>query len=238
MEEILSKEEIRALFSEMSSGGRHRENKIGESPSNCEKSYPDCSPNGLISKDQVRCLQILYEYFSRNLASSLSGLLGNSVDIYLKAVKQISYAEFLNTLADPTFFARIGIRSMDGAIALELSQSLVFPMIDLILGGKGRGFCENRYLTEFELDIMDGVLRLVVHELRNSWKPIIDLDFFLMDKGPRMKALPNVSPGEEVIVAYLNKKIGKDTGMVKLCFSTHVLEQIWSMCDKEWNVHG
>src|SRR5438874_10171201 len=83
-----------------------------------------------ISKNQIRSLHFVHDRFVRNFSSSASAYMRTVVEISLENIAQISYAEFLNTVSDPTCYSAISMKPLDGMGAIEISPSLVFPMID------------------------------------------------------------------------------------------------------------
>ncbi len=237
MDKVLSQEEINALFSAMSSEDL-------SSGSSQEKGAPasrkvvnyDFHRADRISQDQMRSIHLLHEYFGRNFASSLSAYLRAFVDVNLVSLEQISYSAFIKSLPDPTLFTSLGMRPLDGNLALEMNPSLVFPMIDMILGGPGRTLFENRNLTEIELNIIEGVIRLAMRDLRGAWHPIIELDFFLDGKGTKAQMFQIVSPAEAVIAVHLELKIGENSGMMNLCIPSRILKLLRNKFDQQWNV--
>jgi flagellar motor switch protein FliM len=236
MDKVLSQEEINALFSAMSSddlglGSQPEKRTAARKISNYDFHRADC-----ISQDQMRSIHLLHEYFARNFASSLSAYLRAFVDVNLASLEQITYAAFIKSLPDPTLFASLGMRPLDGNIAFELNPSLVFPMIDIILGGPGHAMFENRNLTEIELNIIEGVIKLVMRDLRGAWHPIIELDFFLDGKGTKAQMFQIVSPVETVVAVHMELKIGDNSGMMNLCIPSRLLKQLRNKFDQQWNV--
>ena len=55
---------------------------------------------------------------------------------------------------------------------LNLEPSLVFPIIDLLLGGIGRMNEQEREITEIEEGIMEGVVRILCGELQTAWSSL------------------------------------------------------------------
>jgi flagellar motor switch protein FliM len=238
MDKVLSQEEINALFSAMSSedssAGAPQE-KGATSVANKAVNY-DFHRADRISQDQMRSIHLLHEYFGRNFASSLSAYLRAFVDVNIVSIEQISYSAFIKSLPDPTLFTSLGMRPLDGNLALEMNPALVFPMIDMILGGPGRALTANRNLTEIELNIIEGVIRLAMRDLKGAWHPIIELDFFLEGKGTKAQMFQIVSPAEAVIAVHLELKIGETSGMLNLCIPSRLLKQLRSKFDQQWNV--
>ncbi|MBN2244021.1 MAG: flagellar motor switch protein FliM [Acidobacteria bacterium] len=236
MDKVLSQEEINALFSAMSSEDVDLESSTEKRAPGRKIINYDFHRADRISQDQMRSIHLMHEYFGRNFASSLSAYLRNFVDVKLVNLEQETYATFLKGIPDPTMFASVGMRPLDDNLALEMNPSVVFPMIDLILGGPGIAPAENRNLTEIEMNIIDGVLRLAMRDLRTAWNPVIDLDLYIEDKGTKAQMFQIVSPGEAVIAIQLELKIGESSGMINLCIPSRVLKQLRSRFDQQWSV--
>src|ERR1700744_3980711 len=88
-----------------------------------------------IAKDQLRAIHLLHENFSRSLASSLSAYLRAYVAVNLVSVEQLSFLEFSQCLPSPTCVVSLGMRPFEGNAILELNPALVFPIIEMLLGG-------------------------------------------------------------------------------------------------------
>lgn len=235
MDKVLSQEEINALFSAMSSEELSLKGQPDRSAIERKIASYDFHCADRISQDQLRSIHLLHEYFGRSFASSLSAYLRAFVEVNLSSLEQVSYSTFIKGLADPTLFASIGMRPLEGNIALELSPSLVFPMIDMILGGPGHALEENRNLTEIELNIVEGVIKLAMRDLCGAWHPIMELDLFLEGKGTKAQMFQIVSAAETVIAVHLELKIGENTGMMNLCIPSRMLKALRGKFDQQWN---
>jgi len=54
----------------------------------------------------------------------------------------------------------------------------VFPILEMLLGGSGKIPAKiNREITEIEQSIMEGLLRIVLHDLRTAWHAVTTIDF-------------------------------------------------------------
>jgi flagellar motor switch protein FliM len=236
MDKVLSQEEINALFSAMSSEELSLEGQPENATAPRKIARYDFHRVDRIPQDQMRSVHLLHEHFARNFASSLSAYLRDIADVSVASVEQSSYAAFMKSLSDPTLFTSIGMRPLDANIAIELNPSLVFPMIDMILGGPGLGLPDNRNLTEIELNIIEGVIKLAMKDLQTAWHPIIELDFFLDGIGTKAQMFQIVSPAESVIAVHLEVKIGENSGTLNLCIPSRVLKVLRGKFDQQWNV--
>jgi len=249
MEKVLSQDEINALFSAMSPDESAPTAPASAAPAPSPASapaQPESSASGKkvvvydfhnadrVSQDQLRSLHLLYEAFGRNFASSLSAYLRAFVDVTLKSIEQIPYSAFVKPLPDPTLFVSITMRPFDSNMALEMNPTLVFPMIDMILGGPGTSVEENRNLTEIELNIIEGVIKLAMRDLGTAWQSIMEFDFFLEGKGTKPQMFQIVSQSETVVAIMLEVKIGDFSGRMNMCIPSHALKLLRSKFDQQW----
>ena len=237
MDKILSQDEINALFSAMSSD----ELDLGSSPpekSTAQRKFVryDFRCADRISQDQLRSIHLLHDYFGRNFSSSLSAYLRAFVDVTLISVDQVSYSEFLKLLPDPTLFTSIGMRPLDNNMALELNPSLAFPIIDMLLGGTGNAPPGVHHPTEIEMNIIEGVIRLAIHDLREAWRQIMELEFFIDGTGTKPQMFQIVSPADTVVSIGFEIKIGENSGMMNICIPSRMLKVIRSKFDQQWNL--
>lgn len=141
-----------------------------------------------IPKSQVRAIHLLHDVFARNMVSSDSAYLRSYLTVNLVSVEQLSYSEFLEGLPSPTCLVSMGLKPYDGNGVLVLNPSLVFPTIEMLLGGSGKQSGSiQRDITEIEQKLLDGLLRIILNDLREAWKGVTEIDFSIasMDTEPQ-----------------------------------------------------
>ena len=72
-----------------------------------------------ISQDQLRSLKSLHESFARNYGGQLTGMSRMIVDMEIEAAEQISYAEYIGSIGNPTCFATVLAPELGGRLLLE-----------------------------------------------------------------------------------------------------------------------
>jgi flagellar motor switch protein FliM len=186
-----------------------------------------------VSREQMRSLHFMHDRFARNFSSSLSAYLRTITEVNLVSVEQLSYQEFLLSVPDPTCFNAISIKPLEGALALEVNPTLVFPIIDKMLGGPGEPLKLLRTMTDIEQSIFDGVLKLVLEDLREAWRGIVDLDFRVQARETSPQLIQIVAPNEVVLLVVFEVKMGPVSGMINLAIPSIILEPIASKFDQE-----
>ena len=188
-----------------------------------------------ISKNQLRSLQFVHDRFARNASSSISAYLRTVVEISMENIELVTYAEFLSNAADPTCYAAISLKPLDGQAALELRPEAVFPMIDRLLGGSGEGISTPRPMTEIEQRVIQTILKILMDNLRESWRPVYGIEFntTAMETHPHMVHV--VGPHEMVIHFTFKVRMKEATTRMNLAFPTLLLEPIIHLFDQDWN---
>ncbi|MBI4476546.1 MAG: flagellar motor switch protein FliM [Acidobacteria bacterium] len=187
-----------------------------------------------VSKEQIRSLHFLHDRFARNVSTSLSAFLRSVTDVTIVSVEAASYSEFLMSLADTTAFYAIGLDPLDGLGALELNSNVAFTMIDRMLGGTGQGVAVNRALTEIEQNVVDGVVKHILENLAETWRPIVEVTFRIAGRETRPQMLQVAAPNEAVVLLVFDLKIGDVRGMLNICFPASVIETIGHKLTQGW----
>ena len=186
-----------------------------------------------VSREQMRSLHFMHDRFARNFSSSLSAYLRTITEVNLVSVEQLSYQEFLLSVPDPTCFNAISIKPLEGALALEVNPTLVFPIIDKMLGGPGEPLKQRRTMTDIEQSIFDGILKLLLEDIRESWRGIVDLDFRIQARETSPQLIQIVAPNEVVLLVVFEVKMGPVSGMINLAIPSIILEPISNKFDQE-----
>ena len=250
MAKILSQEEVDALLRSHSGGGSKT---ASASSAPAAAAVADRAPAGgakkaqaqrkvtlynfrrpdRVSREQMRSLHFMHDRFARNFSSSLSAYLRSITEVNLVSVEQLSYQEFLLSVPEPTCFNAISIKPLEGALALEVNPTLVFPIIDKMLVGPGEPLKNLRTMTDIEQSIFDGILKLILEDLRESWHSIIDIDFKIQAKETSPQLIQIVAPNEVVLLVVFEVKMGTVNGMINLAIPSIILEPIAARFDQE-----
>jgi len=179
-----------------------------------------------LSKEQVRALYLLHDLFSHSLSSSLPIFLRTISEVTLISVEQQAYVEYLYGLPDPTTIFTLTMHPLQGVSVLELNPSLAFPVIDRLLGGKGTPLQDARACTEIEQKILESFLKVVIDDLREAWKPMVELEMQIVGRETRPQLLQIVAPNEVVLSIVFHVQVGDARGMMSLCIPALILEPI------------
>ena len=193
-----------------------------------------------VGKEQMRSLQTLHEGFSRNFAAGLSAMLRSMVEVKLTSVDQLTYSEFVFSLDNPTCFNLIRAEPLEGHIILDINPSILYPMIDRLLGG-GREPTpiSRRPLTEIERRLVGRITSLFLDELKRAWENVVALqpEVVRVESNPQLVQI--VPPNEVVVLVSFELTLGEIRGMANLCIPYNSIERIASkLSANSWASYG
>ena len=231
MDPKLSQDEIDRLFQEYSEGANDP-----DGAAMAAVTYDFRRPDR-IPKEQLRSIHLMHDFLGRNLASSLGAYLRAYITASLVSVEQISFGEFQQYLPTPTAISNVSMKPMEGNAVLEMNPSLVFPMLDMMLGGTGEAVSvEVRELTEIELSILEGVVRIVLHDLREAWAPVADIDFNIQGTETQPQLMQILSPNEAVVAIGFEIILGESRGMMNLGIPSIVVKMMGQKFEQQWSI--
>jgi flagellar motor switch protein FliM len=225
---VLSQEEIDSAFK------KPRGDDDGD-PSLKAQVYDFRRPDR-IAKDQLRAIHLLHENFARSLASSLSAYLRAYVAVNLVSVEQLAFVEFTQVLPSPTSMIALGMKPYDGNAVLELNPSLVFPILEMLLGGTGQSAPKMaREITEIEQSILDGLLRIILNDLQAVWQAVTTIEFSILSHETEPQLLQILAPNEAVVSISLEVRIGEMAGIMNLGIPSITVKMLRQRFDQQWS---
>ena len=227
---VLSQQEIDNVFKKV------RDDGTEEDPLKSAQPYDFRRPDR-IAKDQLRAIHLLHENFARNPASSLSAYLRAYVAVNLVSVEQVSFVEFTQILPSPTSLIALGLKPYDGTAVLEINPSLVFPILEMLLGGAGTsGKKMEREITEIEQSILDSMLRIILNDLRTAWSAVAAIEFSIEAHETEPQLLQFLAPTEAVVAISMEVRIGDSSGMMNIGIPSIVVKMLRQKFDQQWSV--
>ena len=229
MGDVLSQAEVESLLTSLEGSDAAPESAAPATSSRSREKITvyDFKRPERVGKEQMRALQTMHEGFGRNFGAALSALLRTIVEVKLTSVDQLTYSEFVFSLENPTCFNLINAEPLEGQLILDLNPSILFPIIDRMLGGSTAGVTPaRRPLTEIELRLVSRITNLFLEEMRHSWENVMKLDLSI-DRVESNPQLVQIIPANEVVVLIsFEVTVGETRGMVNLCIPFNSLERI------------
>jgi flagellar motor switch protein FliM len=157
-------------------------------------------------------------------------MLRTIVEVKLISVDQLTYSEFVYSLENPTCFNLLKAENLDGHVILDLNPSIIFPIVDRMMGGgrdKSQSF-PRRPLTEIELRLVSRITNLTIDGLRKSWSNVCDLQLKVTQVESNPQLVQIVPPNEVIVLISFELTMGEMRGIMNLCIPFNTIEPLMS----------
>ena len=141
--------------------------------------------------------------------------------------------EFTQILPSPTSLMALGMKPYDGSAMLELNPSLVFPVLEMLLGGTGQSSVKiDREITEIERSILDGLVRIILNDLRAAWQAVATIESH--ETEPQLMHI--LAPNEAVVAIGMEVRIGDTAGIMNLGIPSITVKMLRQKFDQQWTL--
>jgi flagellar motor switch protein FliM len=107
----------------------------------------------------------------------------------------------------------------------------------MLLGGSGKSIVSiQRDITEIEQRLLDGLFRIILHDLRESWKTVTTVDFTIESMETEPQLLHILAPNEAVVSIGIEIRIGETVGMMNIAMPSIVIKMMRQKFDQQWSV--
>lgn len=120
---------------------------------------------GRLSNEDARFMTEMHEKVAQLISNALDSYLGTSVEVKLETLDQLTIKEHVGTVSPRCLVVPYAA----SAFFVEMDFELVFPVVDLLLGGIGSTTQVDRDLSEIEEEIMHDVVLLIARQCQIVW---------------------------------------------------------------------
>jgi flagellar motor switch protein FliM len=151
----------------MNTAGRSEQHPKPRTIHSCNFRYA-----GRLSNENARALTALHEKFAISVTNSLELYLGTSLRLKLLSLEQMAILDYTSKIASNSYLLPCALNVMESNFLIEMDIALIFPIIDLLLGGAGTASEDTRELTDIDEEIMQSVTALIIKEVERSWRTL------------------------------------------------------------------
>ncbi|MGC2195997.1 MAG: response regulator [Terriglobales bacterium] len=168
----------------------------------------------------------------------------NLVDVYvaflrvvfeasLVSAEHLPFREYLHRLPEVTYMCSCKLAPMDVPALLQLDLSIAFPLIDLLLGGEGKGTLEPRDVTEIEEQILESVVQIICRELGIAWQAL-GLEFRFDRRQQAANALRLMPPDDKTLALSFGITMPETRGTLQLAVPAAVSTALLRKMSADW----
>jgi flagellar motor switch protein FliM len=231
MDKVLNQEEIDAMVRRARGGAR---DAVAAHEQVVEAW--DIRQAGQIGSEQMRAINQLHEVFARNLTNAVGAYLSIVFDCRLVSAEHLTYREFLQRLPEIAYLASCDLVPAAAQAVLQLDLAVAFPVIDLLLGGEGKGGDLGREITSIEEQILESVMRIVCRELQTAWQAIA-LEFQFGQRQPITQAQRLMVPEEKNLCLSFEVKMAETRGTLNMAIPAVVSNALLRKISADLSFH-
>lgn len=127
---------------------------------------------GQLSNEHARTISALHEGFARDVGHSLGAYLRVGFTMTLSSLEQITFREYIGGIAEGSYVVPVHLHPLEITGLMQMDLALVFPIIDVLLGGPGGAITSPKEMTEIDEDIMGSVSRIICNQLQKTWEAL------------------------------------------------------------------
>ncbi len=191
--------------------------------------FCDLPRSDTLSPERLRSLRSLHETAAHHFGTALSTLLRCPIKVNLDGIEQLPYGRFLDRLTRISYFNLLRAEPLGDSLLLDVEPSIVYPMIDRLLGGRRDDDPPpRRPLSDVELPLAARIVRIFLEPISQAWRNVdLKLEVIRVVSNPRlMRAIP----ADEMTAAIdFRLTIGARRGMMRLCIPCRTIQRLDSV---------
>jgi len=221
MDKALDQSEIDSMFA--AAGGGTSPIPATESTSHTFERY-DFGRSGQITREQMQGISAVNDLFARNLTHSLGAWLRSRFDVALVSAEQMTWSEFTSLIPEPAFLCSATLEPLAALAGLQLDLALAPAIVDLLLGGAGRGG-PLRGPTAIEESILVSMFEILLRELNSVWHSAgLVLTLGKRERDAQITHL--MSSSEKILCVSFEVRMAEVQGSLNLCLPSTVLSTL------------
>jgi flagellar motor switch protein FliM len=235
MSDLLSQAEIDALLNGVDDGAIDTE--IDFDTDNFQndgaiRKY-DFSSQERIVRGRMPTLEMVNERFSRLFRISLFNFLRRSAEIFISGIQVQKFSEYIQGLLVPTNLSIVKFNPLRGRALIVMEPRLVFTVVDNFFGGNGQFYnqAEGKEFTPTEMRIISLIIEMIFKDLKEAWKPVMELNFEYVSSEVNPRFANIVDPGEIVVISTIHVELEGGGGDINITMPYSMVEPIRDLLD-------
>jgi len=185
--------------------------------------------SALVSYERLPMLEIVFDRLVRLATTSLRNFTSDNVEVTMDSISSVRFGDYLNSIPLPAILSVIRAEEWENYGLLTVDSSLIYSMIDVLLGGRrvgGNIRVEGRPYTTIEMALARKMIELILDDTHRAFEPVTNVNFKLerMETNPRFAAISR--PGNAAILIELRIEMDDRGGKVEILLPYATIEPI------------
>ena len=185
--------------------------------------------SALVSYERLPMLEIVFDRLVRLATTSLRNFTSDNVEVAMDSISSVRFGDYLNSIPLPAILSVIKAEEWDNYGLLTVDSSLIYSMIDVLLGGRrvgGQIRVEGRPYTTIEMALARRMIEVILEDTHRAFEPVTDVNFRIerLETNPRFAAISR--PANAAILIELRIEMDDRGGKVEILLPYATIEPI------------
>lgn len=185
--------------------------------------------SALVSYERLPMLEIVFDRMVRLSTTSLRNFTSDNVEVALDSISSVRFGDYLNSIPLPAILSVIKAEEWDNFGLLTVDSSLIYSMIDVLLGGRRVGAAirvEGRPYTTIEMTLARRMIEVILEDTRKAFEPLTEVNFKIerLETNPRFAAISR--PANAAILIELRIEMDDRGGKIEILLPYATIEPI------------
>ncbi|MHA6690189.1 flagellar motor switch protein FliM [Devosia sp. A449] len=185
--------------------------------------------SALVSYERLPMLEIVFDRLVRLATTSLRNFTSDNVEVTMDSISSVRFGDYLNSIPLPAILSVIKAEEWENYGLLTVDSSLIYSMIDVLLGGRrigGNIRVEGRPYTTIEMALARKMIEIILEDTHRAFEPVTNVNFKLerMETNPRFAAISR--PGNAAILIELRIEMDDRGGKIEILLPYATIEPI------------
>lgn len=185
--------------------------------------------SALVSYERLPMLEIVFDRLVRLTTTSLRNFTSDNVEVSLESITSVRFGDYLNSIPLPAILSVIKAEEWENFGLLTVDSSLIYSMIDVLLGGRRAGGViriEGRPYTTIEMALARRMIEVILDDAKKAFEPLTPVTFTLerLESNPRFAAISR--PANAAILVDLRIDMDDRGGKIEILLPYATIEPI------------
>jgi len=185
--------------------------------------------SALVSYERLPMLEIVFDRLVRLATTSLRNFTSDNVEVALDSISSVRFGDYLNSIPLPAILSVIKAEEWDNYGLLTVDSSLIYSMIDVLLGGRRVGGAiriEGRPYTTIEMALARRMIEVILDDTHRAFEPVTEVNFKVerLETNPRFAAISR--PANAAILIELRIEMDDRGGKIEILLPYATIEPI------------
>jgi flagellar motor switch protein FliM len=185
--------------------------------------------SALVSYERLPMLEIVFDRLVRLTTTSLRNFTSDNVEVSLDSITSVRFGDYLNSIPLPAILSVIKAEEWENFGLLTVDSSLIYSMIDVLLGGRRAGGVirvEGRPYTTIEMALARRMIEVILDDTKKAFEPLTQVTFTLdrLETNPRFAAISR--PANAAILVDLRIDMDDRGGKIEILLPYATIEPI------------